>query len=129
MRPHYAASAPPSLPAAGPARNATALRLHIRSRAKLAWHRAMLAHREPWLGVGIVLDGEVVYQKDFGVQNLETGAPFAADSVFRVASVTKSLSALASRQRGAWWVTAEIQRLATCVSARERLGCARAPRA
>ncbi|HMK73092.1 MAG TPA: serine hydrolase domain-containing protein, partial [Myxococcaceae bacterium] len=49
----------------------------------------------PGLGVGIVLDGEVVYARGFGLRSLEARAPFGADTVFRIASVTKGFTALA----------------------------------
>lgn len=48
------------------------------------------------LAVGIVLDGQVVYVKGFGVQNRETHAAFDTRSVFRVASLTKSIVAMAA---------------------------------
>jgi CubicO group peptidase (beta-lactamase class C family) len=47
------------------------------------------------LAVGIVLDGKAIYVKGFGVQNRDTGAPFGTRSVFRIASVTKSITAMA----------------------------------
>ncbi|MEO8179571.1 MAG: serine hydrolase domain-containing protein [Deltaproteobacteria bacterium] len=47
------------------------------------------------LAVGIVLDGQIVYVKGFGLQNRETHAAFDTRSVFRVASVTKSITAMA----------------------------------
>jgi CubicO group peptidase (beta-lactamase class C family) len=47
------------------------------------------------LAVGIVLDGQVVYVKGFGLQNRETQAAFDTRSVFRIASVTKSVTAMA----------------------------------
>jgi CubicO group peptidase (beta-lactamase class C family) len=49
----------------------------------------------PGMGVGIVLDGELVYARGFGARSLKTRAPFDADTVFRIASVTKSLTAMA----------------------------------
>jgi CubicO group peptidase (beta-lactamase class C family) len=49
----------------------------------------------PGLGVGIVLDGELVYARGFGFRDLAAKAPFDADTVFRIASVTKSFTAMA----------------------------------
>jgi hypothetical protein len=45
--------------------------------------------------VGIVLQGEVVYVRGFGVRQLETKQPVDADSVFRIGSVSKTITALA----------------------------------
>src|SRR5882757_1518036 len=47
------------------------------------------------LAVGVVKDGEIVYLDGFGLQSIETGAAITADSMFRVASVTKTLVATA----------------------------------
>lgn len=49
----------------------------------------------PGLGVAIVLDGEAVYIKGFGYRDLATNAPFDADTLFPIASVTKSFGAMA----------------------------------
>ena len=45
--------------------------------------------------VGIVLDGEVVYTHGFGVRDLESKAPVDADTLFRIGSVSKTITALA----------------------------------
>ena len=45
--------------------------------------------------VGIVLDGEIVYERGFGVTDITSGRPVDKDSVFRVGSVTKGFTALA----------------------------------
>jgi CubicO group peptidase (beta-lactamase class C family) len=52
-------------------------------------------HDYPGLGVAIVLDGEPVYVKGFGFRDLSTKAPFDADTVFPIASVSKSFGAMA----------------------------------
>ncbi|MDI3289483.1 serine hydrolase domain-containing protein [Polyangium sp. 15x6] len=52
----------------------------------------------PGVAVGIVIDGELVYAKGFGVTDVETKAPVDKDSVFRIASVTKSFTAMAILQ-------------------------------
>lgn len=46
------------------------------------------------LAVGIVLEGELVYARGFGVQDVPNGLPIDQDSVFRIASLTKSFTAL-----------------------------------
>jgi CubicO group peptidase (beta-lactamase class C family) len=48
------------------------------------------------LAAGLVVDGELVYAKGFGVQDIETGAPVGTDTVFRIASLTKSFTAMAA---------------------------------
>jgi len=45
--------------------------------------------------VGIILDGELAYQRGFGVRDLGSRVPVDGDTVFRVASMTKSFTALA----------------------------------
>lgn len=48
----------------------------------------------PGLVYGIVADGRLVHVRGLGVQDLETKAPVTPDSVFRIASLTKSFTAL-----------------------------------
>jgi CubicO group peptidase (beta-lactamase class C family) len=45
--------------------------------------------------IGIVLGGELVYTRSFGIRELTTGAPIDGDTVFRIASLTKSFTAAA----------------------------------
>ena len=52
----------------------------------------------PGLSVGVVQDGEIVYLKGFGVQSLETRVPVTTDSLFCVASVSKTFVATAVMQ-------------------------------
>jgi CubicO group peptidase (beta-lactamase class C family) len=47
------------------------------------------------LAVGIVVDGEVVYSKGFGVRDVASGSPVDVDTVFRIASLSKSFTAAA----------------------------------
>ena len=44
---------------------------------------------------GIVQDGKLVAVKGQGVQELERGTPVGADSLFRIASMSKAFTALA----------------------------------
>jgi len=46
------------------------------------------------LAVGIVMDGELAYARGFGVRDVASGSPIDQDSVFRIASMTKSFTAL-----------------------------------
>ena len=48
----------------------------------------------PGLVYGIVADGRLVHAGTFGVQDTASGRPVTADSLFRVASMTKALTAL-----------------------------------
>lgn len=47
------------------------------------------------LAVGVVLEGELVYARGFGSQDAQGKTPINQDSVFRIASMTKSFTALA----------------------------------
>jgi CubicO group peptidase (beta-lactamase class C family) len=49
----------------------------------------------PGLVFGIVIDGEVAHVKTYGVRERETKAPVTPGTVFRIASMTKSFTALA----------------------------------
>jgi CubicO group peptidase (beta-lactamase class C family) len=49
----------------------------------------------PGLVYGIVADGELVHVKAFGVQDLTAKRPVDADSLFRIASMSKAFTALA----------------------------------
>jgi CubicO group peptidase (beta-lactamase class C family) len=49
----------------------------------------------PGLVYGIVADGRLVYVKGLGVQDVATGRPVTADSLFRIASMSKAFTALA----------------------------------
>jgi CubicO group peptidase (beta-lactamase class C family) len=49
----------------------------------------------PGLAFGVVIDGELVLSKGYGVRDVATNAPVDADTVFRIASMTKSFTALA----------------------------------
>ncbi len=48
----------------------------------------------PGMTVGIVIDGELAYGKGFGVTDLSTGVRPDVDTVYRIASLTKSFTAL-----------------------------------
>ena len=50
----------------------------------------------PGLVYGVVADGALLRVRAFGVQDLETNAPVTADSVFRIASMSKQITALAT---------------------------------
>lgn len=48
----------------------------------------------PGIVFGVVADGRLVHVTTFGVQDLETARPVTADTLFRVASMTKAFTAL-----------------------------------
>lgn len=52
----------------------------------------------PGFAFGIVIDGELVHAKGLGVRDLRTRAPVDEDTVFRIASMTKSFTAMAVLQ-------------------------------
>lgn len=47
----------------------------------------------PGMAVAVVHDGKTVYAKGFGVRDVSTGEPVDADTVFQLASVSKSVAA------------------------------------
>jgi CubicO group peptidase (beta-lactamase class C family) len=49
----------------------------------------------PGLAFGVVIDGDLVIAKGLGVRDVESSEPVTADTVFRIASMTKSFTALA----------------------------------
>src|SRR3990170_3662960 len=51
--------------------------------------------KTPGLVFGVVIDGEIVLIKSFGVRERTTNDPVTPDTVFRIASMTKSFTALA----------------------------------
>jgi len=64
-----------------------------------AFTREMMAkHRVPGFAVAVAQDGAEVYAEGFGERELGMGAPVTPDTVFGVASVTKSFTALAIMQ-------------------------------
>ena len=49
----------------------------------------------PGLAFGVVIDGEIAYLKGLGVRDRASREPVTSDTVFRIASMTKSFTALA----------------------------------
>jgi CubicO group peptidase (beta-lactamase class C family) len=49
----------------------------------------------PGMSYGIVLDGKLIHAKGVGMANLEQNIPATPQSAFRIASMTKSLTAMA----------------------------------
>ncbi len=83
-----------TMPAAAPAQTALELqRLAPSVDALFALFQAE-AH-VPGLAYGIVKDGRLAYLKTSGVQDLDARRPVTADSLFRIASMSKAFTALA----------------------------------
>ena len=49
----------------------------------------------PGMAWGVIVDGALVHTGTLGVQDTSTSAPVTPDSVFRIASMTKSFTAVA----------------------------------
>lgn len=63
----------------------------------------MRENRIPGISVGIVLAGETVYTRGFGVKNIENGEPVTSKSMFHSASISKTFvtnSLLQLQERG-----------------------------
>ena len=56
---------------------------------------AQRTSKAPGLAIGIVVGGETVYAKGFGLRDVEGKKPFTTDTPFPIASVTKSFTAMA----------------------------------
>lgn len=52
----------------------------------------------PAMSVAIVKDNQIIFRRGYGLADLENKVPATADTVFRIASVTKSLTAVAAMQ-------------------------------
>ena len=53
------------------------------------------AERMPGMVMGVIIDGELVWVKAAGVREVDNKAPVTPDTVFRIASMTKSFTAMA----------------------------------
>ncbi len=56
-----------------------------------AW---VASHHMPGAAIGIIADGNLVWIKTTGVRDVAAGAPVTPDTVFRIASMTKSFTAM-----------------------------------
>jgi CubicO group peptidase (beta-lactamase class C family) len=54
--------------------------------------------RSPGLAVGIVVDGRLVWAKGYGVRDVASRAPVESNTVFRIFSITKTITAMAILQ-------------------------------
>ena len=76
-----------------PARKAKVLAALPKVEARVAGE--VTARKLPGFAFGVVLDGELVYAKGFGVADLDDKRPVDADTVFRLGSITKTFTSLA----------------------------------
>jgi len=60
--------------------------------------RAMNKYVLSGMAVGVVRDGRLVYAKGFGLANARENKPVTSDTVFRIASISKTFTALAVMQ-------------------------------
>jgi len=68
---------------------------------------------EPGAAVIVVKDGKVVFRKGYGMANMEFGIPIEPDMIFRIGSVTKQFTAVATlmlAEQGKLSLTDEITR-------------------
>ena len=63
-------------------------------RIEKVFERFQQEHRIPGAAFGIVIDGDLAYFKGFGVRDRASQDPVTPDTVFRIASMTKSFTAL-----------------------------------
>ncbi|MGB8129025.1 MAG: serine hydrolase domain-containing protein [Candidatus Angelobacter sp.] len=56
----------------------------------------MVSLHEPSLALAIVNDGQLIFAKGYGMFDVENNVPASADTVYRIASVSKSLTATAA---------------------------------
>jgi len=58
----------------------------------------MRQSKVPGMSIGVVLDGKPVYARGFGARNLEKNLPMTQDTLWGIASISKSFCALAIMQ-------------------------------
>jgi len=64
-----------------------------------AWVEAQMAYRgQPGLSVGIIYDQQLIWQRGFGYANIETGKAADAQTLYRIASITKLFTSTAIMQ-------------------------------
>ncbi len=64
-----------------------------------SWIRAQMDyHNLPGISVGIIYDQELIYAKGFGYSNLEDKTPATAQTLYRIASISKTFTATAIMQ-------------------------------
>ncbi|MCW5557860.1 MAG: beta-lactamase family protein, partial [Verrucomicrobiae bacterium] len=59
------------------------------------YERHAVSYHIPGFVYGVVVDGQLIHSKAWGVARVESGTPVTTDTRFRIASMTKSFTALA----------------------------------
>jgi len=59
------------------------------------YERHAVSHHIPGFVYGVVVDGRLIHSKAWGVARVESGTPVTTETRFRIASMTKSFTALA----------------------------------
>lgn len=91
-----AQSRPPPVPtAAQNSQGLSAAKIEKINGAISAW---MSQHKAPALSVAIVLNDQLGWSKGFGLADIENNVPARADTAYRLASISKSLTAVAVMQ-------------------------------
>ncbi|MEM7536218.1 MAG: serine hydrolase domain-containing protein [Chloroflexota bacterium] len=78
-----------------------------------AFHTHASSHHIPGVAYGIVTGGQLIYIKSFGLRNTDDNTPVNNDTVFRIASMSKSFTAAAIlqlRDKGLVQLDAPMQR-------------------
>jgi serine beta-lactamase-like protein LACTB len=91
---------------------ATALFADKREKIQAAANEFLKTSATPGVAVAVVLDGKTVWAQGFGKADLENPAPATPETLFRLASVSKALTATAILQlveRGKLDIDAEVQ--------------------
>lgn len=91
---------------------ATALSAEKREKIQAAANEFLKTSATPGVAVAMVLDGKTVWAQGFGKADLENSAPATPETLFRLASVSKPLTATAILQlveRGKLDLDAEVQ--------------------
>lgn len=70
----------------------------LQAQADAIVEAALKNGKYPGIAVIISRDGEPIYEKGFGVADLESAGPVTAQTIFPIGSVTKSFTALAAAQ-------------------------------
>src|SRR5262245_48327091 len=80
------------------ARATTALTDRLETRLTPFLQQVNPSHRVPGMAVGVVEDDQLVYARCFGTTNLDTGQPVKPQTLFHMASVTKTFVGTAIMQ-------------------------------
>jgi len=91
------------LPIASPAADITVIRQNAELKAAIglldSWITSQIEYRQlPGLSIAIVYDKDVVWSKAYGYADLQNKVPMTTQSVFRIASITKTFTCTAIMQ-------------------------------